>query len=175
MSERRTMYYVDGSTVRVIPAPERKPKKNTRENANRNPARTPVRTPEKRQQPQTKKVAKPVPAQAQKALAFNFGYTVYVVMAVAIMMGACFMMLVMDSKLTEKKQNIANLETQLEALKDENTAYKVKLENMYSLDDVYDIATNELGMVYAKKGQIVYYDSANEDYVKQYQDVPEAD
>jgi hypothetical protein len=27
-------------------------------------------------------------------------------------------------------------------------------------------------LVYAKRGQIIYYDSANEDYVKQYQDVP---
>lgn len=43
---------------------------------------------------------------------------------------------------------------------------------MYTLDDIYNVATNELGMVYAKKGQIIYYDSANEDYVKQYQDVP---
>ena len=46
------------------------------------------------------------------------------------------------------------------------------LDNMYTLEQVYDAATNELGMVYARKGQIVYYESANEDYVKQYQDVP---
>ena len=36
---------------------------------------------------------------------------------------------------------------------------------MYTLDDIYNVATNELGMVYAKRGQIIYYDSANEDYV----------
>ena len=40
------------------------------------------------------------------------------------------------------------------------------------LEHIKDVAMNELGMVYAKKGQIVYYESASEDYVKQYQDVP---
>jgi cell division protein FtsL len=194
MSERRVRYYVDGSTVRVMPAPEKKrktdgnqertPNRNPNRNTNRKNSAAPARreAPNRRQnqntdrrQAQERRVAKPVPARAQRALAFNFGYTVYVVAAVAIMIFACFAMLGMDSALNQKKQNIANLETQLEAIKDENTAYKVELENMYSLDDVYDIATNELGMVYAKKGQIVYYDSTNEDYVKQYQDVPEAD
>ena len=56
---------------------------------------------------------------------------------------------------------------------DDNAAFKLSLESMYSLDDIYNVPTNELGMVYAKKGQVVYYESANEDYVKQYQDIPE--
>jgi cell division protein FtsL len=174
MSERRSMYYVDGSTVRMMPVPEkRQANRQSTAAPNRNPNRpknpNPNRTGSEKRQP------KPVPKSAQRALAFNFGYTLYVIMAVAIMVAASFIMLGMESRLNEKKQNIANLETELEAIKDENTAYRVQLENMYTLDQVYDIATNELGMVYAKKGQIVYYDSANEDYVKQYQDVPAAD
>lgn len=164
MSERRrTMYYIEGSTAKVMTVPERAPKRESE--------RTPQRAPRREQQVRTKKKVSP---QAQKALAFNFGYTVYVVAAVMIMVCACFIMLNMEARINTQQQNISNLSAQLETLKDDNAAYRVRLENMYSLDDVYDIATNELGMVYAKKGQVVYYDSANEDYVKQYQDVPEA-
>lgn len=167
MSERRrTMYYIEGSTAKVMTVPERRPSREP----GRNTDRTPQRTSQRVQPAKSKKVS----SQAQRALAFNLGYTIYVVAAVLIMVCACFVMLGMESRINTQQQNISNLSAELEALRDDNAAYRVQLENMYSLDDVYDIATNELGMVYAKKGQIVYYDSANEDYVKQYQDVPDA-
>lgn len=168
MSERRrTMYYIEGSTAKVMTVPERRPSRERE----RTPERAPQRSP-KRQETARHRKASP---QAQKALAFNLGYTIYVVSAVLIMVCACFIMLGMESKVNLQQQNISNLTAELEALRDDNAAYRVQLDNMYSLDEVYDIATNELGMVYAKKGQVVYYDSANEDYVKQYQDVPDAD
>ena len=91
-----------------------------------------------------------------------------------IMVAACIVMLYMESRINDQQNNINNLEAQLDALETDNAAYAMSLENMYTLEQINDVAVNELGMVYAKKGQIVYYDSANEDYVKQYQDVPEA-
>ena len=158
MSERvRSMYYVNGSTVRKYDAmPERR--------------RMPERAPEVQRKKNTR-----ISPKADRALAFNLGYTVFVVSAVFIMIAACVAMLYMESKVTKQQKNINALEAQLETIKDDNSAYRLSLENMYSLDEIYDVATNELGMVYARKGQIVYYDSANEDYVKQYKDVPEAD
>ena len=107
-------------------------------------------------------------------MAFNKGYTAFVVSAVVIMVCACIMLLYMESRISLQQANINDLETQLEVIEEENAAYRLNLENMYTLDEIYDVAKNELGMVYAEKGQIVYYESADEDYVKQYQDVPEA-
>ena len=75
----------------------------------------------------------------------------------------------MNTKISTQQNNISALEAELEKIEDDNAAHKLRLNNMYTLDDIYNVATNELGMVYAKKGQIIYYDSANEDYVKQYQ------
>ena len=40
------------------------------------------------------------------------------------------------------------------------------------LDQVKNVAMNELGMVYASESQIRIYDSTESDYVKQYQDIP---
>lgn len=155
---RRTMYYIDGSTVRKVEqAPVRK--------SNNDVHRKTTRKPE-----QTRRVSE----KAQKALAFNMGYTVFVTAAVLIMILACIAVLYMESRISLQQANINELETQLEVIEEENAAYRLSLENMYTLDEIYDVATNELGMVYAEKGQIVYYESADEDYVKQYQDVPEA-
>ena len=41
------------------------------------------------------------------------------------------------------------------------------------LDHIYDVATKELGMVYANKNQILLYDKTESEYVRQYEDVPE--
>lgn len=155
---RRTMYYIEGSTVRKMePAPARKSNNEVhRKSSNKNV--------------QHKKVSE----KAQNALAFNMGYTAFVVSAVVIMVCACIMLLYMESRISLQQANINDLETQLEVIEEENAAYRLNLENMYTLDEIYDVAKNELGMVYAEKGQIVYYESADEDYVKQYQDVPEA-
>lgn len=155
---RRTMYYIDGSTVRKVEqAPSRKSNNEVHKKSSN-------------KQAQQRRVSE----KAQNALAFNMGYTIFVTAAVLIMVFACIAVLYMESRISLQQANINELETQLEVIEEENAAYKLSLENMYTLDEIYDVATNELGMVYAEKGQIVYYESADEDYVKQYQDVPEA-
>lgn len=162
MNERpiRNMVYFDGSAVRKLDyAPERRVR----------PEAEPERRPEPRQERR-----KALDYRVDKALAFNLRYTVFVVASVIIMVAACTVMLFMEARISDQQNNINDLETQLTALKTDNAAYAASLDNMYTLDEINDVAINELGMVYAKKGQIVYYDSANEDYVKQYQDIPEA-
>ena len=163
MSERavRSMLYVDGSVVRKIDSAE--------------PVRRPERIPDRRPVRRNEEVVKPrLKKQAEKALAFDMKYFVFVAASVCIMIGACVMMLFMQSRISNQKNNISSLEAQLETIENDNAAYKATLDNMYTIDDIYNVATTELGMVYAKKGQIVYYDSTNEDYVKQYQDVPDS-
>lgn len=166
MSERvRERYYIDGSTVRKV-----REVSEVVERPRRSPERSPQRAPQRRVEP---KVRKKVSAKADRALAFDMRYTMFVMASILIVICACVFMLHMESAINEKKSNINALENELEVIEDDNAALKLSLESMYSLDEIYDVATNELGMVYARKGQIVYYESANEDYVKQFQDIPE--
>lgn len=160
-SRSRSLYYVEGSTVRKIEAQPKREYVPERRQKTAPPAR--------RTKPQKRMSAK-----VDKALAFDMRYTTFVVASVVIMVAACIMMLYMESKIDAQKRNINQMEAELEAIENDNAAFEMSLKNMYTLDEIYDVATNELGMVYAKKGQIVYYESANEDYIKQYQDVPEA-
>ncbi len=161
MSERRPTYYVEGSVVRkqaALPQREYDPRRQTR------------RVPRPAAKPQADVRLK---TRADKALAFNLRYTVFVVFSAVIMLGACIMMLNMEMQISDRQDNIVALENKIEEITNENDAKRVELENMYSLDQIRNIAMNDMGMVYAKKGQIIYYDSANEDYVKQHMDVPE--
>lgn len=41
-----------------------------------------------------------------------------------------------------------------------------------TIDHVYKVATEELGMVYANKNQILQYDKTESEYVRQNEDIP---
>ena len=100
-----------------------------------------------------------VTAQTKKTLAFSAGYMMFMAFMVCLVVGSCVLMLYLNTKISTQQNNISALQAELEKIEDDNAAHKLRLNNMYTLDDIYNVATNELGMVYAKKGQIIYYDS----------------
>lgn len=160
---RRQLYYTDGTAARKVYA---EPARRVHETPKR---RIPQPVPQERP-----KVKRHYTAQTRKTLAFSAGYMAFMAFMVCLVVGSCVLMLYMNTKISTQQSNISTLEAELEKIEDDNAAHKLRLNNMYTLDDIYNVATNELGMVYAKKGQIIYYDSANEDYVKQYQDIPDS-
>ena len=81
-------------------------------------------------------------------------------------------MIRMQSEIDDRKSKIASLQSEIREVKADNEAFENSLSNTYTLDEIRDIAVNELGMVYSEKGQIVYYDATSEDYVNQYRNVP---
>ena len=68
--------------------------------------------------------------------------------------------------------HIEDLELKLENLKSENDALQTRIDTYVDLDHVYKVATEELGMVYANKDQILLYDKTESEYVRQYEDIP---
>ena len=152
MARVRDMYYVDGSTVRKLaPEPER------------------VIRPERRRKSKTYRKAA---AKAENSLGFDMGYMIVLSLMLIIMIVSCFIMLSVQGNMETKEKNIESLQRELESVQAENNAYEDALNNMYSLDDIYKVATNELGMVYSQNGQIIQYEKEEGDYVKQYTDVP---
>lgn len=155
----RNMYYLDGSTVRKLqpePAPRR------REQEQPKPGRKRSYT------------YRAAAIRAEKSLYFDKGYAVVLTAAILIMIASCVVMLSIQSRVNEQEWNIELMQEEAQQLEANNIAHEDALESKYSLNHIYDIATKELGMVYSQKGQIVYYEGANEDYVKQMMDVPEA-
>ena len=72
-----------------------------------------------------------------------------------------------------KPFEIVELLARVEALRAENDALETSINTYVDLDYIYDVATKELGMVYANKDQILLYDKTESEYVRQYEDVPE--
>ena len=74
---------------------------------------------------------------------------------------------------TARMHHIETMEAHLEKLKAENDALETSINTSIDLNKIYEIATKELGMVYAKKNQVLLYDKTESEYVRQYEDIPE--
>ena len=49
---------------------------------------------------------------------------------------------------------------------------ETSINTSLNLDEVYRIATEELGMVYPSKDQVILYNKTESEYVRQYEDIP---
>ena len=154
MGEKQHKYeYYDGNTVRTT-NPIRK-----------QPVRRSTGT-------RKKKINQAVRRNQAKALAFSKAYTMILAVAVLATLAICVYYISAQSRNIAQSEKIASLEQQLNDLKDENNAMTERLQSMMDLNYIYKMATEKLGMVYAGEDQIIYYDSVNKDYVKQYQEIP---
>ena len=78
----------------------------------------------------------------------------------------------LQASITTRINKIETLEIELETLKSANDALQTRLDTYVDLDHVYKVATEELGMVYANKNQILLYNKSESEYVRQYEDIP---
>lgn len=78
-----------------------------------------------------------------------------------------------NGRCKRRKNEVSTLQSQLNEQLNVNAEYSSGLDSMTDLDEIYKIATTELGMVYSKPGQTVYYPQNSDDYVIQYKNVPE--
>lgn len=74
---------------------------------------------------------------------------------------------------TSSQKQIAALESELAALKKTNADDLNRIETSVNLEEIRDIAINELGMVYATQDNVVLYKNTSQNYVSQYEEVPQ--
>lgn len=144
-------YYIDGNTARRLnPDTEIYPRKK-------------------------KKVQKeqPVVRYEKRQAAFDRKYMLFLVVSVGITLGSCFSYMQSHMRLTEMKQSVTVLQAQLQDIQDQNRALEEGLNMNIDLNEVYQEATGRLGMVYADESQVIYYNSSNDDYVRQYESIPD--
>jgi cell division protein FtsL len=146
----RTYVYVDGTAVRKL-------------------QEAPAEQIEKKQNPSTSAQTK---RNRERALQMNMGYVTFLTVAAVITMCVCVNFLKLQSVGTKLQKEVTSLETQLSAAVLENDSDYQRIMNSVDMEHVKDVAINELGMVYAKKSQIVTYEMEDNDYVRQYSEVP---
>lgn len=106
----------------------------------------------------------------EKAHYMDLGYVVFLLAAFC----ACAFMLInyiqLQSELTNRTKGLATLESRLNTITVENDEAYSRITSSIDLEEIKRVAIGELGMTYAKEGQIISYDSVVNDYMRQVND-----
>lgn len=96
----------------------------------------------------------------------------------AVLAAAVMVMLYLSAGYIQAKSAVTNLnkkvvtkETEYNDLKAKNDSNLKEIESSINLQNIYNIATKDLGMVFANNNQIVTYDNNESAYVRQYDDI----
>ena len=111
--------------------------------------------------------------QKRKRHHMSLGYLVFLSMAMVLMVGTLAWYINLQSQIKNSVKHIAQLESQLNTLKQDNDEAYNRANGNVDLDEVKRIAIQEYGMTYASEGQIVTYsDGGGNDYVRQVAPIP---
>ena len=127
---------------------------------------------ERREEPRRHRQGRKVQKSKQRGLTVDLPYVIMLSVAGIAALVICCSYLKVQSSITTSLKNIAAYETQLENLKNENDDLESNINSSVNLDYVFQVATQELGMVYAHKDQILTYDKTESGYVIQNGDIP---
>ena len=106
-----------------------------------------------------------------KAVPMNKGYIAVAAVALVIVCSVLMAYVNLQSDITNHITNISKLESQLNEMRLANDETYTKIMSSVDLEEIKRIAVNELGMKYAKEGQVVQYTGEGNDYVRQYGEV----
>lgn len=152
--------YIDGNTVRKLDnAPEHRRVERSYEEV------APRRQTERQPQKQPRK-------QPRSLSGINFASCVVLTAAIMVTLYVCVDFLQLQTEVSRMEKSIRSLENQLTNLTNENDAEYASIETALDLKEVYRIAVEELGMVYPNKNEVITYQGSDEDYVRQYEDIP---
>ena len=111
--------------------------------------------------------------QGKKHKHFGMGYAAFIAVALVVTSFILVRYVSLKADIVNRLEHISQLETQLNDLKLENDATYSRINSNMDLEQIREAAINELGMTYAKEGQVESFVSENGDYVRQLSSIPE--
>ena len=121
----------------------------------------------------TKEVSQRVRQNRNRALHMNRGYVMFLAVAAMIALFSCVQYLQLQSEITSRSEHITELQRELAERREANTTkYNVVINSM-NLEEIRERAMNDLGMVYATQENVVLYKKTSQNYVSQYDSVPQ--
>lgn len=151
--DNRRTGYIEGNTARKL---------NTAPDIRRE--REPYQAPSPRRQ---------VQRQPRSLSGINFGSLLVLTIAVIATVYVCVEYLQLQTEVSQMNKSIISLESRLKTLTHDNDAALEQINTAYDMDYVYQVAVEELGMVYPNKNEVITYQRGSEDYVRQYEDIPD--
>lgn len=153
LNNRYYKYYTEGNAVRRV-----RPDSDVYEN--------PLREERRRQSKRSSR-------KSQKELSsINMASCVILIFAITITLFTCIDFIKIQAEVSSLNTRIIQSEKELSNLKDENRIRKAQLDASVDLNEIYDVASNELGMVVPNDDQVIYFESVKSGFVKQYENIP---
>lgn len=109
----------------------------------------------------------------QAALEMDLPYLIMLTVASIAALFIFYNYLSAQSMTTNSIKTIEAQEKRLEFLKNSNDELEIRINTYTDLDNIYEVATKELGMVYANKNQVISYNKTESEYVRQYENIPQ--
>ena len=106
-----------------------------------------------------------------KALYMNLGYVLFLVAALVSAAMILIGYIRVQSDIIISVRNIASLESELNNLKLSNDEDYARAVSSVDLEEIRRVAIGELGMRYAKEGQIINVSGEGNDYVRQLSEI----
>ena len=107
----------------------------------------------------------------EKALYMNLGYVLFLVAALASAAIILISYIQIQAEITLSVKNIAAMESELNDLRLTNDENYARAASSVDLEEIRSVAIGELGMRYAKEGQIINVSGEGNDYVRQLADI----
>lgn len=102
----------------------------------------------------------------------NMPYVVFLAAASIATVCVCVNFLQLQSQSVNYRKEITSLETTLSNMRLANdNAYENAVSSV-NMEEIKEIAVNQLGMTYASEGQVVTYSRREGDYIRQYSEIP---
>lgn len=157
----KTTYYINGSAVRELE--ESSPLR-------RDPQKTRRELEEVRKKKNRRNAAR---RNRERALVMNRAYVTFLTGCVIASAVSAFSLIQIRSNVTQQMREVSALSSAVENAKTQNDARYKEITTSVDLNQIKDIAINQLGMKYASQDQIVYYTVENNNYMDQYSEIPE--
>lgn len=169
---RQVHNYYDGNAARVLremPAYEEEEYP-----ARRQPDIELPQEAERRRERNTPGVKPGVRKKIKRKQKLNMLSVFFLTAAIGVTLYTCIGYLNVQTRIINKNNEIAQLESKLVKMENDNDANLAKIDTSVDLNYIYNYATQKLGMVYPDDKQVIRYKRNVSDYVKQYAEIPAA-
>ncbi len=103
----------------------------------------------------------------------SFAELLVTLLFLGLMIASALRTISLQTRLVLARKTYAGLQVQYAELQRANDLYEEHIISEIDLEEIRKMAEEELGMHPANKGQIIFYDGEIDDYVRQYNPIPQ--
>ncbi len=108
------------------------------------------------------------------AVLIGKSYVAFLAAAAAVAVISCVCYLSLQAKVDERVRNISRMQTELEEMTEENNSRYKSIVSSMNLEEIREKAVNDLGMQYARPGQVIHYRDPLVSKFTKFADIPES-